>query len=261
VLLYDFDHERPESDGARPLAAQAYYIRLTQRLIAALSAPTRRGKLYEVDMRLRPSGKQGPLATQIASFRAYHVEEAEIWEHMALTRARPVAGDDSLANEASRTIAETLRRPRDRVKLAKAVRDMRALIAKEKGEDDPWNLKLAAGGLLDIEFIAQFMVLAHGAEAAFSQATAEILSAAEAAGWIDPDSAESLQKTLGLYANVTQWLRLALEQGADPRQAAEGVKRRIASATGLPDFAFLERELAASRKETRKIFLHICAKA
>jgi glutamate-ammonia-ligase adenylyltransferase len=212
-------------------------------------------------MRLRPSGKQGPLATQIASFRAYQVKEAEIWEHMALTRARPVAGDNTLAGEVSQTIAETLRRPRDRAKLVKAVRDMRALIAKEKGEDDPWNLKLAAGGLLDIEFIAQFMVLAHGAETAFSQAPADILTAAETAGWIDPDSAESLQKTLDLYANVTQWLRLALEPGADPRQAAEGVKRRIATATGLPDFAFLERELAASRKETRRLFNHLLADA
>ena len=101
VLLYDFDPERPESDGRKPLHATVYYTRLTQRLIAALTAPTRRGKLFEVDMRLRPSGNKGPLATQLASFRAYQASEAEIWEHMALTRARPIAGDDSLAAEAS----------------------------------------------------------------------------------------------------------------------------------------------------------------
>lgn len=259
VLLYDFDPERPESDGRKPLHAAVYYARLTQRLIAALSAPTRRGKLFEVDMRLRPSGNKGPLATQLASFRAYQASEAEIWEHMALTRARAIAGDDSLAAEASKLIAETLCRPRDRAKLAKAVRDMRGLIAREKGEDAPWNLKLAAGGLLDVEFLAQFLVLAHGVEAPGlrATATAEILAGAAEAKLLGAETAEILLRALALYGNVTQWLRLALDEGADPRQAAEGVKRRIATATGLPDFAFLERELASTRKEIRRIFNHV----
>ncbi|WP_374545493.1 bifunctional [glutamine synthetase] adenylyltransferase/[glutamine synthetase]-adenylyl-L-tyrosine phosphorylase [Rhodoblastus sp.] len=256
VLLYDFDAERPDSDGARPLHATVYYIRLTQRLIAALSAPTRRGKLFEVDMRLRPSGKQGPLATRIASFRAYQAEEAEIWEHMALTRARAIAGDDSLGAEVEAVIDETLRRTRDGGDVAKAVREMRALIAREKGEDDPWNLKLASGGLLDVEFIAQFLVLAHGADAPGLRrtATAEILMAAAKAGFLDTETAETLLRAHGLYGNVAQWLRLALGEDADPRKAADGVKRRIAAATGLPDFAFLERDLTATRKEVRKLF-------
>ncbi|HUO53884.1 MAG TPA: bifunctional [glutamine synthetase] adenylyltransferase/[glutamine synthetase]-adenylyl-L-tyrosine phosphorylase [Rhodoblastus sp.] len=259
VLLYDFDPERSESDGARPLHATVYYARLTQRLIAALTAPTRRGKLFEVDMRLRPSGNQGPLATRMAAFRAYQAEDAEIWEHMALTRARVLAGDETLAAEAAATIAETLYQKRPHDKLAKAVREMRALIAKEKGENDPWNLKLAAGGLLDIEFIAQFMALAHGGETEGlrATATADILAAAGQAGHLGAESAETLARALALYGNVTQWLRLALDEGADPRHAAEGVKRRIAAATGLPDFGFLERELAATRKEVRKIFVEV----
>ncbi|MCI4680270.1 bifunctional [glutamine synthetase] adenylyltransferase/[glutamine synthetase]-adenylyl-L-tyrosine phosphorylase [Rhodoblastus acidophilus] len=262
VLLYDFDPERPESDGQKPLHATVYYIRLTQRLIAALTAPTRRGKLFEVDMRLRPSGRQGPLATQFASFRAYQASEAEIWEHMALTRARPIAGDDGLAATAAATIAQTLYRPRDTAGLAKAVRDTRALIAREKGDDDGWNLKLAAGGLLDVEFLAQFLALAHGAEApALRQtATAHILAAAAKSGFLDAETSESLLKAHALYANVTQWLRLALGDGANPRHAAQGVKRRIAAATGLPDFGLLERELAATRKEVRRIFTQVLAK-
>ncbi len=262
VLLYDFDPERAESDGNRPLHATLYYTRLTQRLIAALTAPTRRGKLFEVDMRLRPSGNKGPVATQLASFRAYQAGEAEIWEHMALTRARPVAGDESLAAETAALVSATLCRRRDAPELAKAVRDMRALVAKEKGEDDGWNLKLASGGLLDVEFIAQYLVLAHGGEAPSlrSTATAEILAAAAKAGFLDADAAETLLKALALYSNVTQWLRLALEEGANPREDADGVKRRIAVATGLPDFAFLERELAATRKAVRKIFTRLMAR-
>src|SRR6266702_7592302 len=161
VLLYDFDARQPESNGPKPLHAAVYYIRLTQRLIAALTVRTRRGRLYAVDMRLRPSGGQGPLATQFASFRAYQAEEAETWEHMALTRARFVAGDATLGREAEAFVAELLARPRKKSCLAKDVRDMRALIAREKGETESWNLKLASGGAMDVEFIAQYLVLAH----------------------------------------------------------------------------------------------------
>jgi glutamate-ammonia-ligase adenylyltransferase len=256
VLLYDFDAGKPESDGAKPFHATVYYTRLTQRLIAALTAPTRRGKMYEVDMRLRPSGRQGPLATQIGSFRAYQASEAEVWEHMALTRARPVAGDPALAEEARGIIERSLFVARDLEALARAVREMRALIGKEKGDGDGWDLKLAAGGLLDIEFIAQFLALAHGLEHPSLRATAtrDILVHAAQAGLLDAKMAETLTGALSLYGNVTQWLRLALEQGADPRKAALGVKRRIANASGLPDFALLERELAATRKEVRRIF-------
>ncbi len=256
VLLYDFDDARPDSEGGRPLPATLYYTRLTQRLIAALTAPTRRGKLFDVDMRLRPSGRQGPLATQFASFRAYQADEAEIWEHMALTRARPVAGAESLAAEAVLTIEDNLFRPREREQLAQAARDMRVLIAKEKGEDDPWNLKLASGGLLDVEFIAQFLALGFGEEflGLRQTATADILAAAGKAGILDPETTEFLLKALALYKKVTQWLRLALGEHADPRQAAQGVKRRISAAAGLPDFGFLERELAETRKGVRRVF-------
>jgi glutamate-ammonia-ligase adenylyltransferase len=259
VLLYDFDAETPESDGAKPLHATVYYTRLTQRLIAALTAPTRRGKLYEVDMRLRPSGRQGPLATKVASFRAYQAEQAEVWEHMALTRARPVAGDAGLAEDARKIIDSALFHPRNAHQVANAVREMRGLIAREKGEAQVWDLKLAAGGLLDIEFIAQYLALAHGS--AFAElrttATRDILAAAARAQALDAETANRLIEALALYSNVTQWLRLALGEGADPSAAAEGVKRRIASATNLPDFALLERELAETRKDVRRIFAQV----
>ena len=93
ILIYDFDPARPESEGPRPLHAVQYYTRLAQRLVSALTVATRRGRLYDVDMRLRPSGGKGPLATQFSSFVDYQSKEAETWEHMALTRARPIAGD------------------------------------------------------------------------------------------------------------------------------------------------------------------------
>ncbi|MBB4198659.1 bifunctional glutamine synthetase adenylyltransferase/deadenyltransferase [Rhodoblastus sphagnicola] len=255
VAVYDFDPENPESDGAKPLHASVYYGRLTQRLIAALSAPTRRGKLFSVDMRLRPSGNQGPVAARLSTFGAYQAEHAEIWEHMALTRARPIAGDASLREDVRAIIDSTLFVKRDFALLAKEALTMRRLIEKEKGFAGPWDLKLAPGGLLDIEFIAQTLALAHGfKKRSFrTQGTAEILAAASGRA-LDPDVAARLGEALALFSKVTQWLRLSLGEGADPAQAAEGVKRRLAVAAGLPDFSRLERDLAERRKEVRRIF-------
>ena len=255
VAVYDFDPDSPESDGAKPLHASVYYGRLTQRLIAALSAPTRRGKLFEVDLRLRPSGNQGPVAARLSTFKTYQAEQAEIWEHMALTRARPVAGDASLCMEVRAVIDATLYVKRDFAGLAQAAREMRALIAKEKGFAGAWDLKLAPGGLLDIEFIAQTLALGHGFKkrSLRAQGTAEILAAASGRV-LDADVGARLSEALALFSKVTQWLRLSLGEGADPALAAEGVKRRLAVAAGLPDFSRLERELGERRKEVRGIF-------
>ena len=164
VVLYDFDEEHRESSGPRGLDAVVYYTRLTQRLVAALTAPTRRGRLYDVDLRLRPQGGKGPLASQFKGFIAYEESEAELWEHMALTRARVIGGDEAFRAKVAQAIADIAARPRDPAKVVAEVQEMRALIAKEKGDQDPWDLKLAAGGLTDLDFLAQALVLAFGAE-------------------------------------------------------------------------------------------------
>ena len=108
ILLYDFNPEQPQSDGARPLHASVFYTRLTQRLISALTSATRQGRLYDVDLRLRPSGRSGPVATQLRSFVEYQSKEAETWEHMALARARPIGGDATLREDARAAIEATL---------------------------------------------------------------------------------------------------------------------------------------------------------
>jgi glutamate-ammonia-ligase adenylyltransferase len=256
ILLYDFDEEQPESDGARPLHAVQYYTRLTQRIVSALTVATRRGRLYEVDMRLRPSGGKGPVATQMRSFRAYQSDEAETWEHMALTRARVIGGDDSLRGEIEQTIHDVLAKPRDEATLRREVHDMRRLIAQEKGESDPWDLKLASGGLIDIEFIAQYLVLRHAtAHPAMLDADPQaVLMEAERAGVLSPDHAVTLRSAHHLYATVTQMVRLAIEGDFDPKQVAAGVLRRIAAAAQSPDFPRLARQLDETRQEVRRIF-------
>jgi len=258
IVIYDFAAER-ESDGPRPLGGAQYYARLTQRLLAALTAPTKAGRLYEVDLRLRPSGRKGPVATQFAGFVQYQREEAETWEHMALTRARVVAGDPSLANEIAAAITATLCVRRDRAALAKGVRNMRALIAQEKGDRDPWDLKLVSGGLLDIEFVAQYLVLgwAHERPEICNVSTRAIVAKAEAIGLLTPAQAQALTDAHRLFTDTTQIMRLAIDGPFDPALAGGGVKRRIAAAAALPDFDALAGEIVEARTRVRGVFRQI----
>src|SRR3569833_1453550 len=164
ILLDDFDSENPDSDGERSLHGAQYFARLTQRLISAFTTRTNYGVLYDVDMRLRPSGRAGPLAARIDSFADYQEREAWTWEHMALTRARVISGSPAFRERIETLIRSVLTRPRDAASTAGDVADMRKAIALEKGEDDIWDLKLAAGGLVDIDFIAQYLQLVHASE-------------------------------------------------------------------------------------------------
>ncbi len=260
ILIYDFDHERPESDGARPLHAVTYYTRLAQRLISALTVATKRGVLYQVDMRLRPSGNKGPLATQLRSFVDYQDNAAETWEHMALTRARAIAGDVSLTAETGKAIRAVLMRERPKT-LARDVAEMRKLIASVKGDDDPWDLKLASGGLMDIEFLAQYLLLrhAHDHPSLLDVSTAAVIEAAATLQLIEAVDAQTLLGAHRLMTNVTQMLRLTLDPGADPRHASEAVKRRLANAAELPSVNALEAELGEARVKVRAIFKRILA--
>src|SRR5207249_12025284 len=140
------------SCGPKPLSVNQYYARLTQRLISALTSPTAEGVLYDVDMRLRPSGNKGPVATSLASFRTYHRESAWTWEHLALTRARTVSGDQALSEEIAAIIRATLTARRDRERTMGDVLDMRSLMHKEHKTGGTWDIKRIKGGLVDIEF-------------------------------------------------------------------------------------------------------------
>jgi len=255
MLIYDFDPAQPESDGSRPLHAVQYYTRIAQRLISALTVATRRGGLYEVDMRLRPSGNKGPLATQFASFIDYQAKEAETWEHMALTRARPVAGNVQLGTQTSDAIRAVLMQRRGGT-LSQDVFEMRRLIAQVKGDSDPWDLKLAAGGLIDIEFLAQYLVLrhAHAEPSLVCVSALHVIETTARRGLLGAESARVLVNAYRLFSDVTQILRLTLDPGTDPRAANEAVRRRLAKVAGQPSFGGLESCLCDMRAEVRRIF-------
>jgi glutamate-ammonia-ligase adenylyltransferase len=259
ILVYDFDHAIQQSDGPRPLAPSQYFTRLTQRLITALSSPTAEGSLYEVDMRLRPSGQKGPVATQLLSFEHYQENEAWTWEHMALTRARVISGRPELRNRVEAAIHRALVRPRDRAKLVADVRDMRERIAKEKGTDDIWDLKQVRGGLVDIEFIAQFLQLAH-ADAhpeVLDQNTISALKKLAEAGLLSAPHADILIPAAVLVHNLTEVLRLCLDGPFEPVKSPDGLLELLSRAGDAPDFARLEVTLRATLAEVAALFEEI----
>jgi glutamate-ammonia-ligase adenylyltransferase len=256
ILLYDFDEAAPASSGARPLYGSQYYTRLTQRLVAALSAPTAEGTLYAVDFRLRPSGKSGPLATHIDAFAAYQAKDAWTWERMALTRARIVAGDRKLAKRASQDIRAILTARRDAKKIVADIREMRAMVEEAKGGEGAWDLKQAPGGLVDIEFIAQALLLvnAHRSPALIATETDAVLTAAAADGLLSPADADLLLPTLKLYQSLIQITRLCLDTPFDPETAPRALLERLAQAGELPDFATLDGHVRATETAVREVF-------
>jgi glutamate-ammonia-ligase adenylyltransferase len=259
IVVYDFDPEHPDSTGPRPLYGGQYFSRLTQRLISALTARTNHGVLYQVDMRLRPSGRSGPVATQIDGFASYQEKEAWTWEHMALTRARVVSASPQFAARVERVIRDVLCRPRDSEIVSGDVVEMRRAIATEKGDTDRWNLKYAAGGLIDIEFIAQYLQLVHAAEnpEILDTATARVLDQAWRLGLLEPEDAEVLRRAARLYHDLTQILHLCLPGSFDPEAESAGLGGLLARAADVPDFAMLDAFLAETQTRVRASFARI----
>src|SRR3984885_3877657 len=263
IVIYDFDQNNPNSDGKRPLYGAQYFARLTQRLISALTVQTNYGALYQVDMRLRPSGRSGPLATQIGGFESYQEREAWTWEHMALTRARVVSSPQPFAARVDAVIHKALRRKRNARAIAADVVEMRGAIAKEKGDANPWDLKYAAGGLVDIEFIAQYLQLVHAAALPdiLDTSTARMLDKAARLGVLAPEDAAVLRPAVRLFHDLTQVLRLCLPGTLDPKAAGAGVLALLARAADLPDFPALQAHVTETQRQARESFPRILGKA
>jgi glutamate-ammonia-ligase adenylyltransferase len=259
ILIYDFDHDAPDSDGPRSLQGAQYFARLTQRLISAFTTRTNYGVLYDVDMRLRPSGRAGPLASRLDSFAEYQDREAWTWEHMALTRARVISASDQFRSKIEAVIREVLTRPRDAAVIASDVAEMRRAIALEKGEADVWDLKYAAGGMIDIEFIAQYLQLVHAAAKPdiLSVSTPQVLDNAARLGVLAPSDLEVLRPAARLYHDLTQILRLCVSGKFKPETAGEDLLRVLARAGDAPDFSSLQARVRETQGEVRRVFLDV----
>lgn len=257
ILLYDYDDAASESDGPKPLDATRYFTRITQRLIAAFSAPTAEGVLYDVDMRLRPSGNKGPVATRINAFGKYQREEAWTWEHMALSRARLICGDQSLIGEAESIIAEVLSVKRDVAKVTHDVAEMRELIEKEKAPENGWDLKLIPGGVIDVEFIAQYLALiapAKGVEIRINGLTTGAALKVLGEKLMGSADLDICLEAFTLYTELSQLIRLCIDGMFDPKEAPAGLTELVCRAGDCPDIKTLEGEVKRLSKAVRKVF-------
>lgn len=239
IVVYDANGVT-ESNGKRPLSVQPYYARFTQALVSALTVSTSKGGLYEVDMRLRPSGRQGPVATALAAFESYQKNEAWDWEHMALLRSRVVAGP--IASRVNTVIAEVLGHKRDPKDVLKSLREMRERLASAKANTSIWDIKSGAGGLMDLELLVQAGGLISGAKP--GQNVVDLARA----GWLDASESEQVCAALKLYHDIQQASRLSVQGSFDPANMRSGPAQLLARVGGMADIAALESALVESRK-------------
>ena len=216
IYLFTGDH-LAESDGPRPLGATQYYNRLAQRITAALSVPTAAGKLYDVDTRLRPSGAQGPLVVSVDSFARYQHEDAWVWEHMALLRARIVYGSPDARAALDAILADLHQRPRDAAEIVGEAATMRAKIAEHKPAQGPLDVKAGAGGLVDLEFALQVTQLT--ARQGFDPSISGALAQLAAAGLVPGD----IVAAEALLTRMLILLRLAAPDGEPPTAAGKAM--------------------------------------
>lgn len=256
IFVYDAPRENEISNGAKPLAVPVYYARLARRLIDALTVPTAEGTLYDVDMRLRPSGNKGPAAVSLESFLRYHEGDAWTWERLALTRARTIAGTAHLGEQIDRVINDALMRVPDTRRLQQDARAMRAKLAAQFPAKDNWDLKFAAGGLVDIEFCVQYLQLLHGWKSAdvLRQNTVAAIGQLSAQGFLAASEAADLMCAAHLQLSLLQVLRIAATGPFDAKEASEGMKALLIRAGETESFSALEARLAEAQSRARRVF-------
>ena len=243
VFLYDSPAGSEGSDGPRPLDSGRWFARLAQKVMALLGAVTAAGRLYDIDVRLRPDGGKGALVSSLASYTEYQRERAWTWEHQALVRARGVAGDASLLSDFERVRADTLGRAREHETLFGDVLKMRARMRAELDRSDAGrlDLKQGAGGLVDLEFVLQTGVLSqaqHTPSLCEPRETPLLISALAAAGWLPAATAEALHEAhatlldAGLSCTLDRRPRIAIP--TPEIEAACAAISAAAIAQGLP---------------------------
>jgi len=267
VLLYDHDPAATGSEGGRrSLAPSEYFVRLAPQVVSAITAPGAEGRLWEVDMRLRPSGNKGPVAVRLSTFEQYHMTEAWTWERMALTRARPIAGPPAMRRRISEMLRAAITRPGAAdTALADAVA-MRQRMLRDLPPEGPWDLKAMPGGLIEVEFIAQALQLRHAPEnpKVLATTTRVALARLRDAGFLPAGEADALIRADRLWRTVVGLIRLTHGKSRDPAlpaPAAAALLRATApllagSGQGAPavDLAGLRAQMADMAGTVRAIF-------
>ncbi len=227
MLIYDHPEDATESRGARRMPAGQWFVRATQAFIAALTAPGADGPLYAIDMRLRPSGNAGPVAVSLGRFVHYHEHSAWTWERMALTRARVVAGDPPLVATLGQSIGHALAAARPPETIRADALAMRVRMLRDLPPDGPWDVKHRAGGLVEVEFVAQVLQLVHASARPdlCSPTTRVALANLAAAGLLPEADAALLVRADRVWRTVQGMLRLTVGRATRAAQLPEASAR------------------------------------
>jgi len=257
VFLYHTETMDSLSDGNKPLAPSQYFSRLGQHIITAITALTPEGRLYEVDTRLRPSGSQGPLVVTLKTFEDYYLSSAWTWEHMALTRARIILAPENMKDLLAHTVRKVLTLDRDSKNLLTAVAEMREKLFTEFGKNSVWAIKQCRGGLVDMEFICQYLMLREGKNVPelFSPNLVDAITQLGEHSFLEPKDAQHLLKSQAFQQKIQSILRLSV--GPSPSSSDEisaGLQQILIDATKHQSFQELERELNICQQETYNIY-------
>jgi glutamate-ammonia-ligase adenylyltransferase len=256
LLLYTYPPRVQESDGPKRLPVSQYFIRAAHAFVAALTAAGPEGPLYQVDVRLRPSGNKGPVAVPLAGFAHYHATEAWTWERMSLTRARVVAGNPAIARRAERAIAAALATPVHPATTRADAVAMRARLMREMPPTGPWDVKLRAGGGMEVEFIAQVLQLTHRVQPV-RQTTATALRHLQAMGALTAPETAALVRADLLWRTVQSMLRITVGRATAelPAAASSALLQATSLIAGrVLDAAALDATLEQAAADVRGIF-------
>ena len=257
VFVYDVPDFEIQSDGEKSFGASVYYNRLAQRFLNALTAMGNDGRLYEVDTRLRPSGTQGLLAVSTKALSHYFSELAWTFEYMAFSKARIISADGSLGTQLEQFIVTQLARPRDTNILRQDVGEMRERIAKEHHDRNTWDIKYVRGGLMDIDFIAQYLLLAYAPEipGAAPGSASEHFKWLEKHGRISPELAHELIEADRFLSQVFHMLRLCTDRAFDEATAPEGLKKLLIESLKEHDFNSLKEHLIQVEQSVHGLYI------
>ncbi len=249
IVIYDADGV-DSSDGKRPLSTRLYYARLTQAMVTALSAPMAEGRLYEVDMRLRPSGRQGPVATSVQAFEAYQMDEAWTWEHLALTRARLIAGPKDLQSRVEKIRRAVLLGKCKGGKIIRDVIEMRTRLLEAKPALHMWEAKLGQGRMQDIELLAQTAALLSACP---KTAVSDHIKAGQAANWLTKSQANTLQAAYDFFWSLQSVTKLLSDTPLEMTGLGERGCDFVLRETGAKDATDLERDMTFHATAVQKL--------
>lgn len=258
ILVYGGGESSESSDGEKQLSRTSYFLRLAQRFVHNVTSQGPDGRLYELDLRLRPFGEDSAIATPLEGFADYYTQHAWDFERMALTRSRVIVGPDWIKQKLESIIHTELTQPREQEALKNTIRDMREKIFQKHPVKKPWRVKYVRGGLTDIAFIVQYLQLLHAHNHPDILATGipASIQALERHGFLSADQSALLQEAQRAQTTIQAGLRMAAASSDfDPDTASGGLKRLLLHLTALESIEIVEATLVEIQQKVHKLFL------